>query len=432
MRKLIISLLAGITAFPAFSQEILTLQQCRELALQNNMQMQNAVLSVEAARQSKKEAFTNYFPSVSGMGAGVILSEPLMTTTVETGAPAPNDKVSVEMIKNNLVAGVTLTQPVFAGGQIVNGNRLAQAGMEASALQRQMTENETLLATERYFWQLVSLKEKIVTIENSEALLDRVYRDVSIAVEAGLTIRNDLLRVELERNRLESGKSKALNGLNILKAALAQHIGLESEDFDVETPDFDDNIVLPVGGNNYSLLHRPEYKLLEKSVDIARLQRDMEIGKRLPTVAVGAGYNWTKMDWKRQTESNKNFGMAFATVSVPLTDWWGGSHAIKKKKLELQQAENTRQDKSGLLLLQMKQIRNELTEAYQQLLIAKKSISVARENVRTGEDSYKNGLSILSDLLDAQNLLQQSRDQYTEAVTEYFIKLAEYKQVMRE
>ena len=129
MRKLIIILLiAGIIVLPAFSQETLTLEQCRELALKNNAGLKNAALSVEIAGQQKKEAFTKYFPSVSATGVGVVFSEALMNTTVETGQPAPNDKAEIDMIKNNIVGGVMAMQPVFGGGQIVNGNRLAKAG----------------------------------------------------------------------------------------------------------------------------------------------------------------------------------------------------------------------------------------------------------------------------------------------------------------
>ena len=432
MKKLIIILLlAGIIVFPAFSQETLTLEQCRELALKNNAGLKNAALSVEIAGQQKKEAFTKYFPSVSATGVGVVFSEALMNTTVETGQPAPNDKAEIDMIKNNIVGGVMAMQPVFVGGQIVNGNRLAKAGEEVSRLQRQMTENEVLLATERYFWQLVSLKEKLKTIESAETMLARILSDVKIAVEAGLTTRNDLLRVELEQNRLESGKLKAENGLQILKMAFAQHIGLGTDAFDIESPDIEMPLLPPYFGEGRGRVeNRPEYKLLEKSVDVAKLQRDMEIGKHLPTIAVGAGYNWLKMDVGMQTKTDKNFGMLMATVSIPISDWWGGSHAVKRKKMELTKAENVKQEKSDLLSLQMQQISNELTEARRQTQLANKAISSAEENLKISQDNFNAGVTILSDLLDAQNLLQQSRDQYTEAVTEYFIKLAEYRQVM--
>ncbi|MDR0872451.1 MAG: TolC family protein [Prevotellaceae bacterium] len=434
MKKTVISILLGIIAFPAFSQEILTLEKCKELALKNNAQAKNAELSVEAAGQQKKEALTKYFPSVSGAAMGLVFDKPLMTTEVATGYPAPHDKVQVDIIKNTLVGGFMAMQPIFAGGQIINGNRLAKAGVEAGKLQKQMTENEVLLATERYFWQIVSLKEKMKTIEDSETMLNRILSDVKVAVEAGLTTRNDLLRVELEQNRLASGKLKAENGLKILKMALAQHIGMSSDAFDIDVPNLLslENLTdsQDLTGLENEVKNRPEYKLLETSVDVARLQRDMEIGKHLPTIAIGASYNWVKMDLDKQTEQNKNVGLAFAVVSVPITDWWGGAHAVKRKKLELQQAENTKNEKTDLLLLQMQQITNERNEAYQQILLAKKSISSAEQNLKISRDNFNAGVMTLSDLLEAQNLLQQSQDQYTEAATAYFVKLAEYEQVM--
>jgi outer membrane protein TolC len=263
------------------------------------------------------------------------------------------------------------------------------------------------------------------TIENSETLLSRISSDVKVAVEAGLTTRNDLLRVELEQNRLASNKLKAENGLQILKKAFAQHIGLENDAFDIEASS--SPRPSPVGEGRGEVQHRPEYQLLEKSVDAAHLQHKLEIGKRLPSIAIGAGYNWIKMDLSQQTEQTKNFGLALVTVSVPISDWWGGAHAIKHKKLAWQQAENTKREKSDLLQLQMQQVNNELNEAYQQTLLAKKSISSAEENLRISRDNFNAGLITLSDLLEAQNLLQQSSDQYTEATAGYFIKLAEWR-----
>ncbi|MDR0507720.1 MAG: TolC family protein [Dysgonamonadaceae bacterium] len=430
MKKLIISVLLGITISPAFSQNVLTLEQCREMALKNNAEIKNVALSVKAAEEQKKEAFTKFFPSVSGTATGVVFDKPLMTTEVETGYPEPNNKAQVDMIQNNIVGGVMATQPIFAGGQIVNGNRLAKAGVEISKLQREISENEVLLTTEKYFWQLISLKEKMKTIENSEIMLNRILSDVKVAVDAGLTTRNDLLRVELELNKLQSGKFKAENGLQILKTAFAQHIGLENDNFDIEMPDINLHDFENLSGFNGDVENRPEYRLLEKSVDIAKLQVKMETGKHLPTVAIGAGYNWVRMDAGQQTKTDKNFGMALAIISLPISDWWGSSYAIKRKKLELQKAENTRNEKVDLLRLQMQKIRNELNEAYQQIALAKKSIQSAEENLKISEDNYNARIMILSDLLEAQNLVQQAQDQYAESIAAYFVKLAEWKQII--
>jgi outer membrane protein TolC len=411
------------------AQEVYSLETCKKLALENNAKVKNAQLSIDAAEQAKKEAFTKYFPDVSATGIGQIFNKPLMTQTVETGYPAPNDKVEMEMFKSGVIGGVMAMQPVFAGGQIVNGNRLAKAGVEVSKLQKQMSVNEALLVTERYFWQLVSLKEKMKTIAEAETMLQRIHSDVSVAVDAGLTTKNDLMRITLEQNRLAANRLKLENGIQVLKMAFGQHIGVAADSFEVEQPDFT-GIAPPVTATDHqqSLQNRPEYRLLEKSVDVAKLQVKMATGKNLPSVALGAGYNYVNFDNGKPTEMEKNMGIAAAVVSVPLSGWWGGSHAIKKKKLELQAAENTRNENAELLLIQMRQLAAELNEAYQQVLLAQQSIAVAEENVRMSEEHYKAGISILSDLLDAQNILQQSRDQYVEAATGYCVKLAEYRQ----
>jgi outer membrane protein TolC len=446
-----------LSVYQAPAQEMYSLEKCKQMALENNAKVKNAQLSIDAAEQTKKEAFTKYFPNISATSMNFAANKPMMSMemdmsasmqplmsvlnpvigwAMQSGVPIdPNalaalensEPQKIEMLKNGMIAGVMATQPVFAGGQIVNGNRLAKAGVEASILQKQMSVNEALLVTERYFWQLVSLKEKMKTIAEAETMLQRVHSDVSVVVEAGLTSRNDRLRVELEQNRLAANRLKLENGTQTLKMAFAQHIGVDVENFDVEQPDFT-GIAPPVVTTDHqqSLQNRPEYRLLEKSVDVAKLQVKMETGKHLPTVAVGAGYNYMHFDMYRDDGMKNNFGLVFASVSIPITDWWGGSHAVKKKRLEVQQAINTHNETAELLLIQMQQLAAELGEAYQQVLLAQKSIAVAEENVRMSEDHYKAGISILSDLLDAQNLLQQSRDQYVEAATGYCVKLAEY------
>jgi outer membrane protein TolC len=447
-RRLIILLLSGVMVSPAFSQEMLTLERCRELALQNNLTARNANLSVEAALQVEQEAFTKYFPSIGLNGTGFQASAPMMSmkvdlsTTIAAVSPVlawltppgtafdPSilnrfESLKLEALRNGVVAGITAVQPVYAGGQIAVGNRLAKAGVEVGRLQKQMSDREVMLSADRYFWMLVALKEKMKTIDNAATLLDRVSSDVKIAVETGLTTRSDLLRVELERNRLESNRFKVENGLATLKKALALHTGLASDSFDVQPPDWSEIHLPKDDDDSVLLLNRPEYRLLAKSVEVADMLVKMEAGKHLPTVAIGAGYQYVNFDMHQKSGIRNDFGIVFATVSIPLSDRWGGSHAVRKKKLERRVAENTRKEKSDLLLLQIQRTRNELKEAYRQVMLARKSISVAEENLRENEDNFHAGVTTLSNLLEAQNLLQQSRDQHTEAVTEYFLKMAE-------
>ena len=263
------------------------------------------------------------------------------------------------------------------------------------------------------------------TIEAVEALLADIYKDVDVAVRAGVAMRNDLLQVQLRQNDVESQKLKLQNGIGIVRLLLAQYCGLNNEQFIVESTEITDGSSQQVIKQNcdQALLGTAEYQLLNKQIEATKLQRKMEIGKNLPTIGVGAGYNYHNL-----LDNGHTFGMVFASVSIPISDWWGGSHAVKRKKIAQQQAEEQLVDNSQLLKIRMQNAWNNVEEARQQLQIAQRSIEQAEENLRLNRDYYKAGTSKMSDLLEAQLLYQQSLDRRTDAFANYQNKLLEYRQ----
>jgi len=456
MKKIVVLFLLAMTIIPVSSQEIYTLDKCKELSLQNNAKAKNSQLAVEAAEQTKKMAFTKYFPSISAMGVGFEANKPMMSMSLDIssmlqpmmsaitpivswlmqqGVPIDLSSLNlqspkIEALKKGMIGAVTATQPVFAGGQIYNGNRLAKLGVQVAELQKTMSEDDILLTVEQDYWQILALTDNAKTIAESENLLNRALKDVTNAVEAGVTNRNDLLKVELKLNELQSNKLQVANGLQISKMVLAQFIGIDNYNFQIDTT-LSQNLPQPIEvqvDHRSALAQRPEYRLLDKNIEANKLQVKMKTGENLPTVAVGAGWNYMNFDKGGTMPIDNNFGMVFATVSLPISDWWGGSHAIKQQKLQVQIAENDKRNAEELLLIQMQQLFNELQEAYLQIQLAQKTIDTALENVRLNEDYYHAGTGILTDLLDAQTSLQQARDQYTQAVTDYHIKLSQYKQ----
>ena len=423
----------------AFAQAY-TLQQIKDSALQNNIAIRTAQHDIEAANQQRKEAFTKYFPNVSGTGVWFNANKGMAQTTLnlgenmspELGAAlaqslpqealmALGNPISISMMKNGTIGSVMAVQPVFAGGQIINGNKLAKLGEDVSQLKLRLSENEVEKTAEQYFWQLASLQEKMKTIEAVDTLLRDIHKDVDVAVRAGVAMRNDLLQVELRQNDISSQKLKLQNGLSLVRMLLSQYCGLRDTSF-VITWQTDDAQLLGLSGSE-SVAALPEYKLLQKQVEATGLQKKMAVGQNLPSVAVGAGYTYHNL-----LDNNHTFGMVFATVSVPITDWWSGSHAIKRKAIEHQKAQEQLTDNAELLKIRMQNARNGVEESYQQLMLAQRSIEQAKENLRLNRDYYRAGTSKMSDLLEAQLLYQQSLDKHTDAFADYQNKLLEYKQ----
>lgn len=439
MKKTIATVLCAVCcAGSATAQQFMTLQQLKDSALKNNIAIRDARNSIDAASQQRKEALTKYFPNISANGAWFNANKHIIDKNIKPTDYIPTsvamamaqilppealidlaNPINVSMVKDGIIAGVTATQPVFAGGKIINSNRLARVGVEASRLQLRLSENEVEQKTEQYYWQLVTLEEKMNTIKAVEELLADIHKDVDVAVRAGLVMRNDLLQVELRQNDIESQKLKLQNGISIVQRLLAQYCGLNSNIINVKKEDVVASAPVETGGN---LMDLAEYQLLQKQVDAAHLKKLITVGQSMPTVAVGAGYNYYKIN-----DMNRNFGMVFATVNVPISDWWGGSHAIKRKKIEQRKAEEELADKAELLNIRMEKAWNDVTEAYQQLTIAQRSIEQAEENLRLNRNYYKAGTSRMADLLEAQLLYQQARDRQTDAFADYQNKQLEYR-----
>ena len=255
MRK-ILSLIALGCALSASAQTY-TLQQIKDSALQNNIAIRSAQHNIEAAQQQRKEAFTKYFPNVSGTGLWFNANKGMAQTSVNPSEVIPAElgpalaqafpaealaalanPISISMMKNGTLGSIMAVQPVFAGGRIVNGNKLAKVGEDVSRLQMQLSANEVEKTAEQYFWQLASLQEKMRTIQAVDTLLRDIYKDVDVAVRAGVAMRNDLLQVQLRQNDIASQKLKLQNGITIVRLLLSQYCGLRDTSFAItfQTP----------------------------------------------------------------------------------------------------------------------------------------------------------------------------------------------------
>ena len=401
------------------AQQVYTLDQCVEQALRNNARMQNAQNELGMAEQQRKSAFTKYFPTVSATGIGFMADKDLLQMDVAPG-------MSMKLLKNGLMGGVNATLPLFTGGQIVQGNQLAKVNVEKYRLLGRQAENEVRLTTEQYFWQVAMLKEKLRTHSVVESQLAGMHKDVDAAVSAGITNRNDLLQVQLRQNDTRSTRINVENALTLSRRLLAQYIGTPDDSVDVAFAVSDSLPPSPLGlyrAPEASLVLTPEYNLLQAQLKASHIEHKMSVGKNLPTVAIGGGFMHDNL-----SDRHKPFWMGFATVSIPLSGWWEGSHNMKRSRLAVRNNENNLRDGSELLVINMQNTWNALTDAYKQVQIAIESIGQATENLRLQTDYYHAGTCTMSDLLEAQTLYQQSRDKYVESYAQYEVKKREYLQ----
>ncbi len=432
--------------------QVLTIDSCLALARQNNKELRHAELNIEKAQQVKNQAFTNYFPQVKATAIGYHSLHPmvevgiddinnasvrdLLTTLYGNYGAALGLDNTISLFQYGYQAGVTALQPVYMGGKIVAGNQLAKVGVEAAQLQTQITERDLLEQVEESYWLVVGLTEKQQTLQAVTALLDTIHRTVQVAVNAGLALQTDLLKVELRQSEIHRTQIQLDNGLALAKRALWQQISKTSptppseeglDSLQVEPIHTDSALQAPPLKEGYGEV--PESSLLSLQVRAAELQRRMHIADALPQVAVGAHYGYSNMqaNFLRNGLGNKTGnGAVFVSVSVPLTDWWKTGHKIREDNIAVEQARLEEQHTNELLGLRTQQAYDKTVEAYSLVSENRHALDIARENYRLSGVNYRAGTGTITDLLTAQTTLLQAENNLTDAIIAYCVNLRRY------
>ncbi|MDE7335684.1 MAG: TolC family protein, partial [Muribaculaceae bacterium] len=292
MKKHILTMLLALSGFAgaaaqAPADSVLTLEQCINMAIRNNTAMKMAENNTAAARETRREAFTKYFPEISAAGFGFRTANYVLQYNAL-------DLLKIELIKHGVMGGVQALQPIFMGGQIVNGNQLAKVGEAVAELQAKQSESEVRVTTEKYYWQLATLKATKGTLASGIAMLDTLANQVAVAVDAGILTNNELLKVELQRNDFASQMVDLDNGIKLCRMVLSQYVGAPY------TSPVNIDAVVPQQVPAYpidllidpaeALVQTNDYQLLVNQVKARRLEKRMEVGKNLPTVLGGAGW----------------------------------------------------------------------------------------------------------------------------------------------
>lgn len=439
-----VALIFSISA--SFAADVFTLDDCLRVARENNATLKSAKVNRQMAEETEGSAFPAYFPKVFAGGFAFISNDFLVKQKIDlskemesvgqqvaptlvqagidpsllSGLPTT---FNMGMVDKGIIGHLTLIQPIFVGGQIYNGNQLAKIGTRAAKLQETLTETEIRKNTETYYWLIISLKEKLKTLAEAEKQVDGIYSDVQVAVEAGVAVKNDLLRVELEKKKLQSNRLKLENGISVAKLMLARQMNRDNADFDLADADLS-QITPP---ESYAISaddgveRRAESKLLAISREAAEKERSMERGKVLPTLAVGASLLYQNL-----LDDDAVNGVLFASLTVPISDWWSNSYSTAKLDLKAQKAAIDEVENKNLIKVDIDAKWNTLNESFKQIEISRDAIAQAEENLRIQREYYNAGTATLSNMLEAETLRQQAADSYTEAVTGYYTAVCAY------
>jgi len=467
IKKIALPLLLTLLALQVSAQETLSLDTCRARALRANRGLKQAEMKVTETDALEKMAFCQMLPRVSANGGYLwmeksvnLLSEdqknqlnhlgdnvsaditqalhseldgiPLVGSTIADAlgnALAGSDiTASVNGIGQNLVQGletdtrnmgggmVTLTQPVYLGGKLLAAHKTAKLVHSLAGVELTKKQQETVIAVDEAYWQVVSVEHKKALAEQYAALLDTLEHNVQLLMEAEMATQGDLAKVRVKRNEAQMSLTKATNGLMLSKMLLAERCGMPLDsDFEVETIPNSQNTLNTQINMEDVLARRSEMHMLRIADSMARQSVRMAASTLKPNVAVSGGYLMTnpnvfdgfKNEWGGSW-------IAGVVVNVPIVHP-AGFYAVRAAKAKRKEVAFQMEEAEEMISLQVKKLSCELELAYKHLAQAESDLVVAENNLELADESFKAGMCSSSDIMAAQTAWMKAESEIIDA-----------------
>lgn len=461
------------------AQQTLTLEQCREMAIENNKTLKQAETKIEMAGYDRKIAFANYLPNISATGAYIYnandialvsdvtsqklqnmgtlihsqvqgfaqelmtaiksnpaaaleyanspmwqtvlgaLSQTDMSQTINALGKEIDDAFHPDM--QNIFAGaVTVQQPVFVGGKIIAANKIAKLAEELSKTQYDQQYQQVIVDVDQAYWHIVSIANKKKLADAYADLLHKMEHDVDLFVKEGVATESDALQIKVKANEADMLKTKSDNGLTLAKMLLCKQIGLDLDTEIVLADETLSDIPVPQMGADKDLdqiyADRPETKSLELASQIYDGKVRVARADMMPKIALMASYSVTNPNIKNGFQKDwGGFFNAGVMVNIPIFHGFEALSKTRKAKAEATLYRTQLEDAKNLINLQVTQLRKQEGEAFEKLTMAQNNLSSAEENLRTATVGFEEGVIETNTALAAQTAWLKAHSEYIDA-----------------
>ena len=447
MKRTILLLAFVVTVSCMHAQRMLTLEECRNLAIQNNKELQISGEKIKMADNEKKAAFTKYFPQLSANGAYMwnqkdinLLDMGALSSSLSSSlgglAQLPmiqhlmsgvNDMQHLD-VQNIWVGNVSLVQPVFMGGKIVNYNQITKFAKQLAESMNNSQLQDLIYKTDETYWQVISLVNKKKLADAYVDLLRKMDSDVTAMIYEGVATEADGLSVKVKLNEAEMAQTKVENGLALTRMLLAQICGLSLEEdlslADEKLDNFPVETTQASADLNEAFMNRNELRSLDLATKIYKRKERIALAEMLPNVALAANYFVTNPNvfngFKNDFAGMFNVGVM---VKVPLSGWWEGTYRRNSAKAETRIKTLEWQDAREKIELQVNQSVYKVNEAGKKLIASSRNMENAEENLRRANFGFEEGVIPALNLMEAQTAWVSARSSLIDAQIE--VKLTE-------
>ena len=438
--KLVISSIFVFISFTSLSQEkILSLNDCIELAIENNENLKNSKLEERISKALSKEYLSIGFPQINFDG-GLQYNHDVPKSLIDISRFMPGVPEGTEQ---EVQFGQTYDGRVdlFVNQMIFNGSYFVglSAARELVRLSEKLSERNEIDINEsvqKAFYTVLNTKSRIDLVEANLNRLNTLLGQTKELYTNGFIEKLDVDRIQVAYNNLKSEKIKADRFYKLSKEVLNFQIGLPVGT-DIElTGDLTEEVI---NNFNYSLddfdySKRIEYSILQTDKNLKFYDLKNNRSQYLPQIYANYnyGYNTSSSNYDLFFDSNrwKSFGTVGLKIIVPIFDGFLKRSKINQSKYKIEQVENQMMFLERSINLQINQSISNYENTKESLLISKQNLELAQNVYLATEKKYKEGIGSNLEVIDSNNSLKIAQNQYYNSLYESIIASIDIKKTL--
>ncbi|WP_439184349.1 TolC family protein [Carboxylicivirga taeanensis] len=402
---------------------VLSLDEAKELALKYNITLKNAGLSIQKANAAKWEAIAQGLPQVNAtvdyttfFGA---------SNTIEM---APGASTTIEF-NNTSNLNATVSQLIFSGAYIVGlqSAKLYEEMMVKSAEKSELDVKQQVASA--YYAILLAEKTKDILEQNLENVIE-IRSKTEMMYKTGVAELTDVDQLSIQVTMLESSLRATARNTSLAYDILKLQMGI-TPNARVELTQTIDDFFEPE--SFYSSLLRAfnveehvDYQLMDQQVEVSDKQVKLAKMEYLPTI--GAAYNRLEQILAPNFNMNPKNTLTL-NMNIPIFSSGQRKAKVNQAKIDLETAENNKQQLNDALLAKDRTIKTNLKTALDQYDAQRKNVEVAKRVFDNIDRKYEAGMVSSLDLTTANTNYLNAESSYIQAmldVLEAFVELERF------
>jgi outer membrane protein TolC len=387
----------------------LTLAQAWAQAAINNKNIQVQQLRVEGSQEEILDAKAERLPEINVNGEYSRVSNVPIYTNGLFHTPE-----QFPVIHYSYRAGADAYLNLYNGHKTTNNISRQQIIHQIRSAQKNMTASDIKLQTAAYYLDLQRssiFKQLILT---NIADLQKQLEQIRQLHTNEVVLKSDVLRAELQLSRTQLSLTQIENDYAIANQQLNILIGQPDEVriLPADLPE-EENLPMKTYGEYLSIAMHNAYqnKISEQESELRRLQLKDVRGNVSPKVGLFADYNYSypQIQFYPYSIALYGFGLAGIRASFPIDAFYHNRHKVKAAEIAYKQQELEHQNTQDQIRQKVNEAFLRYEEALNRIRVAKTNIEQARESSRIVTNTYFNQLSLVTDLLESNTQLLQSR-----------------------